>query len=754
MIGLNRGKKAKKKDDTTKKALVIGTALALLKGAASTGAGLVTKAVASKAGMAMALNRKMSARQLRTFRKRVKQLDLARRKLYNALEISKVAPPAVWLKRLGVIKKQVRDIARIEGGLGIKRNPTVPVAKRPLSAAARKARQAAVRKAMSANRFSRTRIASPKEFDPRSFRTVSPGTGRHKMVVACPKGQFKGGKCKVGMEVQSVMKRIFSNPRIKWVPFGRGYLYAVESSGGRYPSWHWAVRRTNTLRGQASSGGSGADTKAGAVAWARDHIIREMANEKRRKMWERKHGPTFGKNWTPKQHSRAWEGARDKMERAKTPQAFAFAAGQASAHDDAQKKFSKNAPKRYHQKQRHAWTKKADKVEWTGDKYTTGYYRGMAAAHKLSARHPAARNPLLMVVPNPKQRDYEWVSVWSGENTQEIKFWRDILKAGGVRAQMSDRTPYEGHKALEVFGADIGKALRIANKQEGVRSRLSGAIRYSAATQGYKAQLRKRNYHRNPGAKFHALHRDMFKLKARDALRAGRRDSYERADARMTAHEHSLQASKSPAARRAMVEAAKADIRALQMTGVNPGDPTPIKVLAGPFKDRKEAAAERDHQIRLGQKGLVKVVSVPGAGLFYVICQRSKWERPGKNPGPVWHKEQLKKAERLYDDYIEGDELAAEGAAGEIRAHKASLAALKRGVTKNPGYVLAPRVCALRTIAASGQAGVVDGRKVDPTIAGALLKFLAAQSADNAARLAKDDVGLLIQYAYKNARRR
>lgn len=62
----------------------------------------------------------------------------------------------------------------------------------------------------------------------------------------------------------------------------------------------------------------------------------------------------------------------------------------------------------------------------------------------------------------------------------------------------------------------------------------------------------------------------------------------------------------------------------------NPGD---IKVLAGPFKDRREAARQRNIQARRGHKGIVKVISIPDAGLWYVICQRSKWERPGKNPG-------------------------------------------------------------------------------------------------------------------------
>lgn len=48
------------------------------------------------------------------------------------------------------------------------------------------------------------RVKSPARYDPKSFRriTLSKEKGIH-AVVACPKGQFKGGKCQVGTEIQA-----------------------------------------------------------------------------------------------------------------------------------------------------------------------------------------------------------------------------------------------------------------------------------------------------------------------------------------------------------------------------------------------------------------------------------------------------------------------------------------------------------------------------------------------------------------------
>lgn len=56
-------------------------------------------------------------------------------------------------------------------------------------------------------KYKRERIKNPKEFDPKSFRVIDPGRPGHtKMVVACPKGFFKGGRCRVGMQVQAVLR--------------------------------------------------------------------------------------------------------------------------------------------------------------------------------------------------------------------------------------------------------------------------------------------------------------------------------------------------------------------------------------------------------------------------------------------------------------------------------------------------------------------------------------------------------------------
>ena len=55
--------------------------------------------------------------------------------------------------------------------------------------------------------YDRYRVQDPKKFDPRSFRVIDPGRPGHtKMVVACPKGYFRGGRCRVGMTVQAVLK--------------------------------------------------------------------------------------------------------------------------------------------------------------------------------------------------------------------------------------------------------------------------------------------------------------------------------------------------------------------------------------------------------------------------------------------------------------------------------------------------------------------------------------------------------------------
>ena len=52
-------------------------------------------------------------------------------------------------------------------------------------------------------RFVRERLASPREFAPASFRTEK--RGKHRIIVACPKGHFHDEKCMVGTRAQAVL---------------------------------------------------------------------------------------------------------------------------------------------------------------------------------------------------------------------------------------------------------------------------------------------------------------------------------------------------------------------------------------------------------------------------------------------------------------------------------------------------------------------------------------------------------------------
>ena len=146
----------------------------------------------------------------------------------------------------------------------------------------------------------------------------------------------------------------------------------------------------------------------------------------------------------------------------------------------------------------------------------------------------------------------------------------------------------------------------------------------------------------------------------------------------------------------------------------------------------------------------------PASARWVTISSRHKmfFKGPwGKNPSVEWH---LGEAKRMMKRSRELGRKGLQSMATKYRhmAGDQEYSAAVGRVSANPTYLLTPRICDLRTIATSGVAGVVDGRKIDPVIAGAVLKFLAAQSDENAARLAKDDVGLLIQYVYKNAKRR
>lgn len=59
--------------------------------------------------------------------------------------------------------------------------------------------------------FTRQRIASPKAFEPESFRTIKP-TKDIRIIVGCPKGQYcatcpKRKKCRVGLKAQAILRR-------------------------------------------------------------------------------------------------------------------------------------------------------------------------------------------------------------------------------------------------------------------------------------------------------------------------------------------------------------------------------------------------------------------------------------------------------------------------------------------------------------------------------------------------------------------
>ncbi len=55
--------------------------------------------------------------------------------------------------------------------------------------------------------YERTRLADPKAFDPRSFRTKTLARGR-KLIVGCPKGEWmpRRQRCRVGTRAQALLR--------------------------------------------------------------------------------------------------------------------------------------------------------------------------------------------------------------------------------------------------------------------------------------------------------------------------------------------------------------------------------------------------------------------------------------------------------------------------------------------------------------------------------------------------------------------
>jgi hypothetical protein len=70
----------------------------------------------------------------------------------------------------------------------------------------KKGRRLKVEKGGKRAKYCRMRLADPKGFDPKSFRTKQLKKGV-KLVVGCPKGKFKHGVCVVGTKAQSMLKK-------------------------------------------------------------------------------------------------------------------------------------------------------------------------------------------------------------------------------------------------------------------------------------------------------------------------------------------------------------------------------------------------------------------------------------------------------------------------------------------------------------------------------------------------------------------
>lgn len=80
-------------------------------------------------------------------------------------------------------------------------------------------------------KFLRKRVASPKKFDPRSFRTKDVGRpGGKKIIVGCPRNKFdaKKKRCKVGTKVQSILTEIKPKTKSKNNPKRRSRNRDIE----------------------------------------------------------------------------------------------------------------------------------------------------------------------------------------------------------------------------------------------------------------------------------------------------------------------------------------------------------------------------------------------------------------------------------------------------------------------------------------------------------------------------------------------
>ena len=74
-------------------------------------------------------------------------------------------------------------------------------------------------------RYTHKRVRGKGSFDPRSFRTIRVGKHGRLMRVGCPKGYFKGGRCRKGMRAQSIL-----TPRKRAVISKIARLYARKAA--------------------------------------------------------------------------------------------------------------------------------------------------------------------------------------------------------------------------------------------------------------------------------------------------------------------------------------------------------------------------------------------------------------------------------------------------------------------------------------------------------------------------------------------
>jgi hypothetical protein len=83
----------------------------------------------------------------------------------------------------------------------------------------------------SRSKYQHVRLAPKSKFDPRGFRVIDPGRpGKTKIVVGCPKGRFRKGRCEVGTQPQSML---IENPNTKLDHYSIGFAHGNRAGGTR-----------------------------------------------------------------------------------------------------------------------------------------------------------------------------------------------------------------------------------------------------------------------------------------------------------------------------------------------------------------------------------------------------------------------------------------------------------------------------------------------------------------------------------------